>query len=196
MRVASVNVRYGGGRIAARAASIVRAVRDAVPSFETALLLVQECSAPAMRAIRAVVGATHAGFARRGHATAVGPFVATFVPRSDAASYSVARANAPHTTMGRDYHSIQTPVGVIYNVHLDSCADSAATRDAQVRAIATARRCAVLGDLNGPAKYAARGMDVAVTTARVPHTDHKARLYVIRGQKNSYASVSKQPSHS
>jgi hypothetical protein len=183
MRVVSVNVRYGGGRIAERAAAIVGYVRDATPSFESALLLVQECSAPAMRAIGATIGATHAGVARRGYERSVGTFVATFVPRAYAAMYAVTRAPTPHTTMDRDYHLIRTPIGVLYNVHLDSCADASARRDAQIRDIATAHRFAVLGDLNGRAKYVARGLSVSVATARVAQTDHKARLYAIGPKK-------------
>ena len=81
MYVMSVNVRFGGAKVAERAGRIARSVKARVPNFESVLFFVQECSASALRAIRREVWETHVAFARPNYSTHIGPFVATFVPR-------------------------------------------------------------------------------------------------------------------
>lgn len=203
MIVYSANVRFGGRNVARRAARIVAELRSE-SSFGTALLLVQECSAASMRAISELLRETHVGFARPGHESIVGIFVATFVPRGllgfgpDGAfgaagaegtagpamsRVTVTCARTPHTRMGRDFHAVRFGDTTLLNVHLDSCSDSAATRWKQIHAMMPlSRRLAVLGDLNGPEKYAARGVDVAVRTIWMPRklTDHSVRVYTLR----------------
>ena len=199
MIVYSANVRFGGRNVARRAARIVAELRSET-SFGTALLFVQECSAASMRAISELLRETHVGFARPGHESVVGIFVATFVPRGllgfgpngttgpDGAAGAAARvtvtcARTPHTRMGRDFHAVRFGDTTLLNVHLDSCSDSAATRWKQIHAMMPlSRRLAVLGDLNDPEKYAARGVDVAVRTIWMPRklTDHSVRVYTLR----------------
>jgi endonuclease/exonuclease/phosphatase family metal-dependent hydrolase len=112
MDVVSVNVRFGGQNIAERAARIAQNVKSHVPSFASALFFVQECSAPAMRAIRSEVGDTHFAFARPNYRTHIGPFVATFVPRTLIRDRRVAVAwrKAPYTKMWRDYHAVSVAI--------------------------------------------------------------------------------------
>jgi hypothetical protein len=210
MIVYSANVRFGGRNVARRAAQIVSELRSEA-SFGTALLLVQECSAASMRAISELLRETHVGFARPGHESVVGIFVATFVPRGllgalgassgpngasgsghhgthgphgpNGPSVTVTCARTPHTRMGRDFHAVRFGDTTLLNVHLDSCSESAATRWKQIQAMMPlSRRLAVLGDLNGPEKYAARGVDVAVRTIWMPRklTDHSVRVYTLR----------------
>ena len=105
MYVVSVNVRFGGSNVADRAGRIARSVKHRVPNFESVLFFVQECSAGAMRSIRREVGLTHEAFARRGYRPHIGPFVATFVPRSWG-SVPVSWRPAPYTKMWRDYHTV------------------------------------------------------------------------------------------
>jgi flagellar biosynthesis GTPase FlhF len=105
MDVVSVNVRFGGSKVAARAGRIARSVKELVPNFESALFFVQECSAPALKEIMREVGDTHVAFARPKYRTHIGPFVATFVPRRSSV-VAVSWHRTPHTTMGRDYHAI------------------------------------------------------------------------------------------
>jgi hypothetical protein len=194
MIVYSANVRFGGRNVARRAARIVAELRSET-SFGTALLFVQECSAASMRAISELLRETHVGFARPGHESVVGIFVATFVPRgllgfgpngafgTTGPRVTVTCARTPHTRMGRDFHAVRFGDAKLLNVHLDSCSDSAATRWKQIHAMMPlSRRLAVLGDLNGPEKYAARGVDVAVRTIWMPRklTDHSVRVYTLR----------------
>jgi endonuclease/exonuclease/phosphatase family metal-dependent hydrolase len=202
MDVVSVNVRFGGSNVAARAGRIARSVKDLVPNFESVLFFVQECSAPALIAIRREIGDTHVAFARPNYSTHIGPFVATFVPlRCSVAAVSWHRT--PHTTMWRDYHTIllalgpkkekeekekeeekeKKSVGVrveVHNVHLDSCKENVRRRKAQVASIAreSSGPFAILGDLNDRVKLVCHGIDArTVATWRVRGTDHKARLY-------------------
>jgi hypothetical protein len=180
MIVVSVNIRFGGRKISRRATSIMSSVRAKTARFfDSALVFVQECSPSAMAAIERIIGATHKGFARSDHATMIGPFVATFVPHGS--TYEVAWFETPHTTMGRDYHSVvdtRDRSVAVYNVHLDSCAASATVRDTQAREIVRdASRFAMLGDLNERAKFVARGVRVQTRSWYVPATDHKARVY-------------------
>lgn len=180
MIVLSVNVKFGGRDVAKRAATIVAELQS-VASFGSALLFVQECSPASMRAISELLRDTHVGFARPGHESVVGIFVATFVPRG--LRVHVTAAATPFTRMGRDYHAVRMRDGDLYNVHLDSCSDSAATRVRQLAAIAagSAGPFAILGDLNGHEKYATRGIDVAVRPIQMPKlTDHSARVYSLR----------------
>ncbi|NDC41523.1 MAG: hypothetical protein EBZ77_08235 [Chitinophagia bacterium] len=109
-----MNVRFGGQNIAERAARIARNVKSHVPSFASALFFVQECSAPAMRAIRSEVGDTHFAFARPNYRTHIGPFVATFVPRALIMDRRVAVSwrKAPYTKMRRDYHAVSVSVAI------------------------------------------------------------------------------------
>ena len=106
----SVNVRFGGANIAERAGRIARSVKARVPNFESVLFFVQECSASALRAIRREVWETHVAFARPKYRTHIGPFVATFVPRRGSV-VAVSWHRAPHTKMGRDYHTILLAIG-------------------------------------------------------------------------------------
>ncbi len=105
MYIVSVNVRFGGSNVAARAGRIARSFKELVPNFESALFFVQECSAPALKEIMREVGDTHVAFARPKYRTHIGPFVATFVPRRSSV-VAVSWHRTPHTTMGRDYHAI------------------------------------------------------------------------------------------
>jgi hypothetical protein len=105
MYLVSVNVQFGGSKVAARAGRITRSVKDRVPNFESALFFVQECSAPALKAIRREIGDTHVAFARPNYRTHIGPFVATFVPLR-CSVVAVSWHKTPHTKMGRDYHTI------------------------------------------------------------------------------------------
>jgi endonuclease/exonuclease/phosphatase family metal-dependent hydrolase len=203
MYIVSVNVRFGGSNVAARARRIARSVKDLVPNFESVLFFVQECSAPALIAIRREIGDTHVAFARPNYRTHIGPFVATFVPlRCSVAAVSWHRT--PHTTMWRDYHTILLALGPkkekenetkeekeeekekekglveVYNVHLDSCKENVRRRKAQVASIAreSSGPFAILGDLNDRVKLVCHGIDArTVATWRVRGTDHKARLY-------------------
>ena len=181
MIVYSANVKFGGRNVAERAATIVAKLQSEA-SLATALLFVQECSAASMREISALLRQTHVGFARHGHESVVGIFVATFVPRGLFSRVRVTCARTPHTRMGRDFHAVRIGDTTLLNVHLDSCSDSAATRWRQILALLPpSRRRAVLGDLNGAEKYAARGVDVAVRTIWMPRklTDHSVRVYTL-----------------
>ena len=110
MDVVSVNVRFGGTKVAARAGRIARSVKDLIPNFESVLFFVQECSAPALMAIRREIGDTHVAFARPNYSTHIGPFVATFVPLR-CSVVAVSWHRTPHTTMWRDYHTILLALG-------------------------------------------------------------------------------------
>ena len=110
MDVVSVNVRFGGSNVAVRAGRIARSVKDLVPNFASALFFVQECSAPALMAIRREIGDTHVAFARPNYSTHIGPFVATFVPLR-CSVVAVSWHRTPHTTMWRDYHTILLALG-------------------------------------------------------------------------------------
>ena len=188
MIVFSVNVRFGGRNVARRAVSIITELRSDA-SFGSALLFVQECSPASMRAISKMLRDTHVGIARPGYEGVIGIFVATFVPMGLRAQ--VTSAATPLTRMGRDYHAVRMRDGILYNVHLDSCSDSAATRAGQLAAIASgsAGSFAILGDLNGTETYDARGVDVAVRTIRMhpAWTDHSARAYSLRLSKKKVA---------
>jgi hypothetical protein len=110
MDVVSVNVRFGGSNVAARAGRIARSVKELVPNFESVLFFVQECSAPALIAIRREIGDTHVAFARPNYRTHIGPFVATFVPLR-CSVVAVSWHKTPHTKMWRDYHTILLALG-------------------------------------------------------------------------------------
>jgi hypothetical protein len=110
MDVVSVNVRFGGSNVAARAGRIARSVKKLVLNFESVLFFVQECSAPALMAIRREIGDTHVAFARPNYRTHIGPFVATFVPLR-CSVVAVSWHRTPHTTMWRDYHTIRLALG-------------------------------------------------------------------------------------
>ena len=110
MYIVSVNVRFGGSKVAARAGRIARSVKKLVPNFESVLFFVQECSAPALIAIRREIGDTHVAFARPNYRTHIGPFVATFVPLR-CSVVEVSWHRTPHTTMWRDYHTVLLALG-------------------------------------------------------------------------------------